>query len=758
VDAYLPAALLHLREAEIVRLCGLARAARAQEYARTGRVRQAERAAGVLRASVLDGETARAVTARFAERGLDAWECSCSPPPDPSALPLAARAPCEHVAVLLYLWVREPERFRAADLPPDVRTADVPSTALASYLAAPVPGEAEPSALPNTPEPATAPARPFADLEPDLRRLLNLLALAGGSVTESEAERLYTRLELGEPEAALPALERLRQRGWVHPVAAAAPSSRHAAAAEGLAGWSIPEHLLALLPGVLPLASLHPSPTAEQAAASEAISEEADTAREPALETLPPEVGKREQRAEMSLPALLVLMTAQMVDRSAPAPAAETQKAGARSTLDLDAALAQQWAPQLAIAPEQARFCLGLLRLLGILPQTVTSRAGARSSAQALPVISAEQAGETLLRAYRLLLARPEAEVRRDLFTQWLNAPSARELVELRDAGVRVGWLSQHESKHSPDIAAENRAARQFIVNLLRRAPVGRWWNFSSLVEFVWRFQPAFLRGRQQTFLRPQWWLERLPEGEPLALDVRTDWRQGEGRYIALLVRRALHWLGVVDLALDEQGRLKGFRVTPSDSQLLGAAASGDGAPERAEGAGVAAVSPLPAGLQFQDDGTLLAPLDGLSAALLETLLCWCDPCGATRQGLRFRPSAGRVAAALDAGQDLEAWLAWLEQHPPGVGLSALVAQLRRWAALYGQVRLDESATLLEVADPALLRELEATLDLAGKFIDHTLSPGLALLRPGSVGALVEEMRRRGYSPWITDDETAHGN
>lgn len=757
MDVYLPVALLHLREAEIVRLCGLARAARGQEYARTERVLHAERAACLLRASVLDGETARAVMARFADRGLDTWECSCSPPPDQPALPATARAPCEHVAALLYLWVRKPEEFRAADLAPDVQPADVPSSALASNLGVPASGETEPPALTNALEPASAPARSLADLEQDLCRLLNLLALAGGSVTEREAARLFARLELGEPEDALPALERLRQRGWVHPVAAAASSASLASAAESFAGWAIPEHLLARLPRVLPLAPLHaPSATTEQAAMSEATSDETGAVRDPGLEALPPEAGQRLQRAEMGLPALLVLITAQIVDRSAPPPAAGTQKPAARSMLDLDAALARQWAPQLGVAPEQARFCLGVLRLLGVLPQAPTSRAGAQSSAPmiARPAVSSEQAGELLLRAYRLLCVRPEAEVRRDLFAQWLHARSARELVELRDAGVRVGWLSQRASKHAPDIAAENQAARQFIVNLLRWAPVGRWWSFSSFVEFVWRFQPAFLRGRQQTFLRPQWWLERLPDGQPMAPDVRADWRQGEGRYIALLVRRALHWLGVVDLALDEQGRLKGFRVTPSGAWLLGAASVGDGPPERAETA--RAADPLPAALQFQEDGTLLAPLDALSADLLEMLLCWCDPCGATREGLRFRPSAGRVAAALDAEQDLEAWLAWLEQQPPGIGRSRLMAQLQSWLSLYGQVRLYESATLLEVADTALLRELEATLDLSGQFINHALGPGLALLRPDAASALVEEMRRRGYAPWITDDETAH--
>lgn len=574
-----------------------------------------------------------------------------------------------------------------------------------------------------------------ADLEhlsEEQRRFLNLLALAGGSVTADEAQRLFVRLELGEPEAALAALEQLRRRGWVQPVFAAESALRHAAAAENPAGWAIPDELLARLPRVLPLAAL------------------------------PADAGLREQRADTDLPALLVRITAQMVDRSAPAPAtAESQPPASRSTLDLDAALARQWAEQLETTPEQARFCLALLRALGMLPPTPPNRAG--HQAAVWPALSSEQAGETLLRAYRLLLARPAAEALRDLVAQWLHARSARELVDLRDAGVRVARLSRREKKHAPDIAAENQAARQFIVDLLRWTPAGRWWSFRSLVEFVWRFQPAFLRGRQQTFLRPQWWLERLPEGQPLALDVRADWRQGEGRYIALLVRRMLHWLGVVDLALDAEGRLKGFRVTPLGAVLLGAALPAgtpeDAAAERGREGEARETPPaaLQSPLQFQGDGLLLAPLAALREDTLERLLWWCEPAGATKDALRFRASAERAAASLDAGRDLEAWLAWLEQHQQSAALTALVAQMRRWAALYGQARVYESAALLEVADAALLGELEATLDLSARFVAHALAPGLVVLRPDAAEALVEEMRRRGYAPWVIDHESADG-
>lgn len=755
MDDVLPVALLHLREAEVVRLCGLARAARGQDWARAGKVHQAERSAGTLRATVLEGGAARAVQARFSDSGLDAWDCVCSPAaPDQTSSSLAIRPPCEHVAALLSLWVRKPEQFRRAERAADDSAASVPArrTPLAlaeadkaadEAAAAPVvPDSPVPALVHNFSMPVPMLAPNGADLErldEPLRPLLNLLALSGGSVTVQEAQRLFVRLELGEPEVALAALERLQEAGFVQPVfAAASPSSipKQAAATGNQTGWAIPDAVLSHILRVVPL---------------EPLSEAPDLAQ--------PAPGLTVQRADLVLPRLLVLLAAQVVDRSVPEPqTAASQPPALHSLVDVDATLADQWAPRLEVSPEQARFGLALLRALGMLPQTAAAwTREQRAAALARPPFSAEQARELLLRVYRLALARPAAEVARDLFAQWLHAESARELVELRDAGVRVAWQRERESRHAPNIAAENLAARRFIVDLLRWVPAGRWWSFSSLVEFVWRFQPGFLRGRQQTFLRPQWWLERLPGGQPLAMDERAAWRQAEGRYIALLLRRALCWLGVVELALDEQGRLKGFRVTPLGAFLLGTAARGkSGVPMSAN-----APSPperpepeRPDALQVQDDGILLAALDALPMERLEMLLWWCEPAGATATALRFRPSARAFAAALDAGQDLAAWRAWLRALPPSAALTALLDDIERWAARYGQVRLVDGATLLEVIDPALLPELEATLDLARQYIDHRLAPGLAVLRSDAVVALLEELRRRGYSPWVTDDET----
>ncbi len=739
MNDFLPVALVHLREAEIVRLCGLARAARGQEYARLGRVQQAERAAGTLRATVLDGETGRAVTGHFSDSGLKSAECSCSPPQsNPHPSPSGVQPLCEHVAALLTLWVRSPEQFRAVALASEADEASAGVDAAPALEEAAVLDAAAAPTRAGSGETAVTPAEALASLEhldQGLRRFLNLLALAGGSITEHEAQQLFLRFDLGESEAALAALERLHQHGLAQPVFAGGGSSW--GAADRPAGWSIPDTLLERLPREAPLLPLETALGAPE--------------RQPGA--LPVGVDLRAAWAGMMLPKLLLQVAAQTVDRGiAPAITMTSQKPASRSMLDLDAALAQQWAAHLQSSPEQVRFCLGLLRQLGLLPSraavspTVSKGFAGQSAAFAAlarPLVAPERARETLLSTYRLLFDRPAAEAARDLFTHWLHASHARELLELRDAGVRVAWLRQREQA---DIAAENQAARQFIVTLLRWTPAGQWWSFSSLVEFVWRFQPTFLRGRQQTFLRPQWWLERLPEGEPLSMEVRAEWRQAEGRYIALLMRRALHWLGAVDLALDAQGRLKGFRITRLGAFLLRAEPQADTAP-------APVATPL-AELQVQEDGTLLATLEGLQAERLDMLLWWCEPVGATAEALRFRPSAERLAAALDAGQDLSAWLGWLEQQPQSAALTNLLAQMRRWAGLYGQVRLSDSAALLEVGDPALLRELELTLDLSTRFVDHALASGLVMLRADGVETLVEEMRRRGYAPWMIEDET----
>jgi hypothetical protein len=121
-----------------------------------------------------------------------------------------------------------------------------------------------------------------------------------------------------------------------------------------------------------------------------------------------------------------------------------------------------------------------------------------------------------------------------------------------------------------------------------------------------------------------------------------------------------------------------------------------------------------------------------------------------------MRPTARRVAAALDAHRDLEAWLAALDSNTPAQPtMNALVARVRGWTAAYGRVRLSPSVALLEVSDASLMRELERVANLAERR-DHLLAPEMAVIRPAEVEPLINDLRRRGYLPWMMRDEDAY--
>jgi hypothetical protein len=711
----LPLALLRLRESEIVRLCGLMRAAHGQEAARQSKVTQAERKAGTLRATILDGDISRVVAAHFSDGGLTGWECACPVGATHQAASNIAAASaaqpqqpahsfaCEHVAALLWAWLRDPRQFQTEE---------------SRSVALPAPAGEDTGGTP--PAPAA-----LESLDSVARQLLGLLALAGGSATDEEALRLFARMGLGSGEEAPPMLRLLYEAGWLARFRRGSQGrSLHAALQQG---WQIPAARLSQVPREVPLEEVP----------AEAVEAELST-----------HLADGRRLAEQFL-----LVLAQVV----------ADQTSAHQTM---ADLPRQLQAQFSLSGEQARFSLAMLYQAGLLSSeqvALASRApGAAPQERASLSVGGANvgaSGETLLRGARLLLWRDTQEVLRDLLMLWLHARPARELADLRDAGVRVATLGKRERQVASEIAAENQAAKAFVLEMLRAVPVGQWWSFGSWVEFVWRFRPAFLRGRQQGLLRPQWWLERPEDGRALALEVRGEWRQGEGRYLALLFRHALHWLGLLDLAFDARGRLQAFRLTEQGALLL------------AEVPLDSKLAPTPAPtsqdeqkllLQPIKDDCLLVPLAALRAAqasALETLLHWCEPAGATAAGLLVRPSARRVAASLDAKHDLDAWLATLEAVSPATSvqpaLKALVERVRGWAAAYGRVRLYSGVALLEVAEAGLMRELERVAHL-DKRRDHALSPEMALIRPADVEPLLEELWRRGYAPWMRHDEDAH--
>ncbi len=88
----------------------------------------------------------------------------------------------------------------------------------------------------------------------------------------------------------------------------------------------------------------------------------------------------------------------------------------------------------------------------------------------------------------------------------------------------------------------------------------------------------------------------------------------------------------------------------------------------------------------------------------------------------------------------------------PSDSLLRLLAQLERWIASYGRVRFYTDAVLLEVTDAAVTRELAATTSLNEQIV-RTLQPTTFILKKAGAAQMTEDLKRRGQSPLLHDED-----
>ena len=194
MNASLPSALLRLREADIVRLCGFEAATRGLELAGRQAVSHARRDGARLEAAVAD-EATLVVTAEVTDGAPNPalrWSCSAHTPASAGESPLRDGPGCEHVAALLTAWIRAPGDFAvpAQEAPPQVSASPDQAPDLPAKPAVRMRQETRRSQR-------RPPSAPDMSLAGELARLpaRDLLALArrafGTDFTEPEArERL----------------------------------------------------------------------------------------------------------------------------------------------------------------------------------------------------------------------------------------------------------------------------------------------------------------------------------------------------------------------------------------------------------------------------------------------------------------------------------------------------------------------------------------------------------------------------------------
>ena len=625
-------------------------------------------------------------------------------------------------------------------------------------------------------------------LEKSQRQLLAALVLAGGVMSDDDLRGLFERFSLGHPSQLQSVLLTLQSKVLLFRISLNASNiaqrSHHGLLNSALLdiGWYVPWEVWSALRVSVPVTPFDVTSLGERSTGGASRQSTIELA-EPSsllstllllsrfLDGYTPDAhetwyDRDEQRGSSevnrgksaSIPASGLLST----DGSIAMPSPEDLPSHTLLQELQERLLWREWmtpASQLSL-PSQSAFLRFAIRVLGVADLLHQENGPALS----LRPATAER-----------LLGSNWTKTLRTLFKRWLMLASYGDLYDLNEENIRLRCRAT--SLHQPilrtsELEAENSQARQHIAALLAQTPLNQWINFSAFVRFVYRLNPLFLQREQQWgratigSLAPQWWLE-LDEGRPLRPTLLNDWLRAEHFYLRHMIAGPFHWWGACDIATSADGYLLAFRLTPIANWLFN---------------GIPVQEPTnPLQLEETDDyQEYVAALDvtvgvGLAPTLpllliscsvrnwpvIQLLEQFMEETGIQQGRLAYRISAQTFGLALGRGLRPFVLLRLLhlaiEMHADldktrAELFTQIVTQLEQWLTGYSRVRLYTGVTLLETVDMAVMREVVATTSLEESIVQN-IHPTLCIVKPDTIGHIVEELKQRGQSPLLHDED-----
>jgi hypothetical protein len=359
----------------------------------------------------------------------------------------------------------------------------------------------------------------------------------------------------------------------------------------------------------------------------------------------------------------------------------------------------------------------------------------------------------TIPNAAHLLLGSVHADVLYDLFQLWLPYVSTAELFALLEEGLQIRYRMSSQNipmLRASEIGEENKEARQILMTLFSQVPTQQWMSFSAFARFVYRLNPLFLQRRQRLLPAPHWWIEGEPN-KVLRPAHLGDWQRAEQIYLAHFITGPLHWWGLCEVALSTQGRLLAFKLTDLAAWLLHTGPVD--VPILSSPELEAASDPL----QVVDNEHVLVTCAAQFWPTIELLETFAEVTGVVQGRLHYHFTPQALSDALSRGHRPDRLLEILRtlaaaEKQENSPCEQLLSQLERWIASYGRVRIYTGVTLLEVADTTVMRELSVTTAL-DEYVIRQLHPTLLVVHNEAVGRITEDLKRRGQSPLIHDEE-----
>ena len=311
----------------------------------------------------------------------------------------------------------------------------------------------------------------------------------------------------------------------------------------------------------------------------------------------------------------------------------------------------------------------------------------------------------------RSFLESSRAEALTTLAQTWLNS------TEHNDLRYVPGFAIEGEWQNDP------LQTRMFLLKCLKAIPPNTWWSISAFIADIHHHQPDFQRPAGDY---DSWFIKDSETGKYLrGFD---HWFEVDGALIRYLITGPFHWLGVTDLACEEEGLpAAAFKLSKWSDQLLEGTPPGGFPDENSS-------------LHVRSDGRINAP-HLTPRAVRYQVARFCAWEEGNVHEYRYRLTTVSLAAAREAGLLISHLVTLLRRHAVSIPPNILTA-LDRWDRSGTQVRMQKS-TLLRLGSPEILTALRNSR--AARFLGDPLSSTSILIKSGAEEKVLAFLVEMGY-------------
>ncbi len=287
------------------------------------------------------------------------------------------------------------------------------------------------------------------------------------------------------------------------------------------------------------------------------------------------------------------------------------------------------------------------------------------------------------------------------------------------------GLQSSTYWKTVADLLQQVRVISLWLTGLVNGLPVDTWFGIESLCRLIFQLRRDLWSNPLQSM---QWrWMVNKQPLEPQRIDFQ-QWMETYGRVIEAWLTGPASWLLFVQIGYAENQPVA-FRV-PSAVPV--------GVPE----------PPPPDVLRFMADGTIELTNDWRVNALRRTLRLFSEEVTRDASKTLLQPDPAAFRRALQSGHNAATVADALSRD--GFPLPQTIQEtLQTWASRAGRYQLYDQVAVVEFGEDVMAEELHAISRSSGAEYHQVAPRCIVFLDPTVVPALVDELRRRGYTPKV---------